>query len=89
VNTLLSKTFQNEEFVLDSNTTYLNCRFLKCHLFYVGGDAQLVNCKLDNCQISITGDAAKVVQFMQNVGMISPSQLPLAMAQAPDSGAVH
>ncbi|MEA2162372.1 MAG: hypothetical protein QOK37_499 [Thermoanaerobaculia bacterium] len=89
MNTLLSKTIKDQEVVIDSQTAYINCKFVKCHLFYVGGDAQLVNCKLDNCQITITGDAGKVVQFMQTVGMIQPSHVPSAIGQVPESGTLH
>ena len=89
MNTLLSKTIKDQDVVIDSQTAYINCRFLNCHLFYFGGDVQFVNCKLDNCQVTITGEAGKVVQFMQNVGMLSPASQNSPLGQLSESGPLH
>jgi len=90
MDSLIGKTFQGKDIAISSQTTYINCKFVKCHFFYTGGDVPLVNCQIENCQVTITGEAGKVVQFMQMVGVIAPvPQAPPALSQMPDSGALH
>src|SRR5437016_3933485 len=88
MNTVLSKTIKDQDFALDPQTSYIKCRFVNSQLFYSGGDTQLVNCYLEKSQVTFTGDAAKVVQFMQSVGMVPPPQPPLA-PESPESGITH
>lgn len=90
MNTVLNKTISNQDFALDPNTSYVKCKFVNTQLFYSGGDTQLVNCQLEHTQIAFTGDALKVAQFMQSIGMIQPPpQFPPAMAQLPEPGGIH
>jgi hypothetical protein len=90
---IVGKTFRDQEIVVDDKTAYISCKFIKCHLIYMGGDFSLLNCKLDNCPITITGPAGKTLEFMQCVGMITPGapppQPPPALGERPDSGATH
>jgi hypothetical protein len=84
------KTFRDQEIVLDSKTAYIRCTFIKCQIIYMGGDFSLLNCTLDNCQITITGEAGKTLSFMQAVGMLAPPPaIPPAVSQRPDTGALH
>ncbi len=88
---IIGKTFRGQEFALDaSKTMYVKCTFVKCDLIYFGGDNPLINCHIENCNITITGEAGKVLGFMQAVGMITPPpQAPPAVGQRPDSGILH
>jgi len=89
----VGKKYKDQDVVLDNKTAYIRCKFTNCNIIYMGGDFQLLNCQFENCQISITGEAGKVVAFMQMVGMIQqtqmPSQVPPAVAQMPDAGGIH
>jgi hypothetical protein len=86
----IAKKYKDQDIVIDNKTAYIRCKFTNCHLIYMGGDYQLLNCSLENCQITITGEAGKTLAFMQTVGMI-PGALPIppAMAQHPDAGNLH
>ena len=84
---IIGKTFTNEDIVFDGNTAYINCTFTNCRFVYIGGDAQLVNCRLEHAQVTFGGEAMKTVQFMQSFGLIPPmQQQPTAR---PDSGTLH
>lgn len=85
----VKNTFRDQEIVIDASNAYVSCKFVKCHLIYLGGDFSLLNCNIDNCQITITGEAGKTVAFMQAVGMIVPPQPPPSVAQLPESGTLH
>lgn len=90
---VVRKTFRDQEIVIDDKTAYINCKFINCHIIYMGGDFSLLNVSFDNCQITITGEAGKTLQFMQMVGMITPvpppQNPPPAIGQRPDSGSLH
>lgn len=88
---VVGKKFKDQDVIVDHKNAYIRCSFTNCQLIYMGGDFQLMNCKIENCQITITGDAGKVLQFMQVVGMLTPMppQVPPAVAQIPDTGGVH
>lgn len=86
---LVGKKFQNQDVVVDASTAYIKCKFTGCNMIYMGGDFTLANCSLDNCQISIMGEATKVLGFMQSVGMIVPTPALPPAAQLPESGTLH
>jgi hypothetical protein len=88
----IKKTFRDQEIVLDGSTTYVNCTFINCRFIYLGGDAPFVNCRLDNPNVTFAGEAAKVMAFMHNIGMMQPVQSPQpppALQQMPDGGSAH
>lgn len=89
----VGKTYKEQDIVIDSKTAYIRCKFINCNVIYMGGDFQVINCQFQNCQITITGEAGKVLQFMQMVGMLQathiPPQVPPAVAQIPEPGGVH
>ena len=89
--TILREKFSNQEIVLDNQTVYVNCSFTKVHFFYSGGDAQLVNCKLQELTVTFTGDAAKVLAFMHMMGMMGPGTPPVppAIAQQAEGAGAH
>lgn len=91
MDSVMGKSFRNQQFALDATKTmYFKCTFEKCEFIYFGGDNPLINCNLDNCNITITGEAGKVLGFMQAVGMITPPpQAPPAIGQRPESGSLH
>jgi len=91
VKTILRKTFKNEEIILDNQTVYVNCTFIKPHFFYAGGDAQLVNCNLQEPTVTFTGEAVKVLAFMHMMGIMGPGAPPVppAIAQQPEGAGIH
>lgn len=87
---IVGKTLRDQEIVVDDKTAYISCKFVKCHLIYMGGDFSMLNCNIDNCQVTITGEAGKTLQFMQMVGMIQPNPpVPPAVGQRPETNALH
>ncbi len=83
---IVGQTFHDQEVVIDDKC-YISCKFVNCKIIYAGGDHSLVNVNWENCQIVITGDAQKTIQFMLAMGMLPPA--PVAMAQIPESPALH
>jgi hypothetical protein len=91
MDSVVGKTFRDKEIVIDSKTAYVSCTFSNCHLIYMGGDFSFLTCTIEpNCKATVTGDAGKVVMFMQMVGMFPPMPAPaLPPVQMPDSGTLH
>jgi hypothetical protein len=90
VESIIGQTFRNEDIVLDGTKTfYVNCKFVQCRFVYLGGDVPFVNSHLDKPNVTFTGEAAKVIAFMQTIGMMrpeAPPQPPPHLSQLPDSG---
>lgn len=85
MSTIVKKKFEAQDIVLDGQTTYVNCTFIKCHFYYSGGDFGFLNCQLKEPTVTFTGEAGKTFAFMQMMGVVKPQILPGA-AQMPDAG---
>lgn len=90
--THVKKTFRDQEIVADANNAYINCKLIKCHIIYMGGDFSFLNCQFEDCQVTITGEAGKTLAFMQMIGMLPPGgapPVPPAMAQQAEGAGAH
>jgi hypothetical protein len=66
-------------FVMDE-CFFVNCVLTDCDLFYLGGDVESVNLKLENCRWHWRGPALRTVQFLGSLGMLKgpvPPPLPV------------
>lgn len=88
MDSVVRKKIENQEIIVDGKTLYVNCTLVKCKIIYPGGDSPFMNCNLDNCDINFVGEAGRVVQFLHNVGMFPPPQMPAAV-HGRDAGGVH
>jgi hypothetical protein len=86
--TVINKTFQNQPIVVDDKN-FVKCIFRECDIVYAGGDFSWVNTTFENCKVTITGNAAKTVAFMQQIGMLPPQSPQLPVPEIPDSGVTH
>jgi hypothetical protein len=66
---ITNKTFTGQTVVMDDKN-YIGCTFVKCHIVYAGGDFSWVNSQFEECSTSFTGQAAKTIAFLQNVGVL-------------------
>lgn len=90
--TVVKKEFKDQDIVIDGETTYVECIFIKCHFYFSGTDFTFLNCKLKEPTVTFTGPAGKTMSFMQMVGMIQPNVPPSTstpLAELPDSGTLH
>ena len=62
----------------------INCVLKECHLFYSGGDFELLNCRMENCHWHFRGAALKTIQLQQTIGMLKPPQAsaPIPMSSS-------
>ena len=89
---VIGKTFRNEDIVLDATKKfYVNCKFVQCRLVYMGGDPPFVNCQFEGQHVTFGGEAARVLSFMHTMGMLPVGQPvpPPAIGQQPESPNLH
>jgi hypothetical protein len=75
--TFKNQHFEDRSFVLDE-TVFVNCKLKNCDLYYSGGDVEIANTALDNCQFHWRGPAKNVFGLLQGFGMLkAPTQQQL------------
>ena len=72
------KTLENMIIVVDDSIV-INCVLKGCDLVYSGGDAEMVNTRLDGCRLHFRGAAQKTIQALQTFGMLKVGPLPVPM----------
>ncbi len=71
-------TISKQSFIVEE-TCFINCVLQECHLFYSGGDVELVGGRMENCHWHFRGAAQRTMQTMQMIGMLAPPQTPIPM----------
>lgn len=51
---------------------FINCALKECHLFYSGGDFEMMNCRMESCHWHFRGAALKTMHLQQTIGMLKP-----------------
>jgi hypothetical protein len=65
--------FEDRSFSLEE-TVFHDCQLKKCHLFYSGGDVEMTNTNIENCQFHWRGPAKNTVWLLQLLGMLRTSK---------------
>jgi hypothetical protein len=69
---IVEKQISSGETVTMDDKHFLNCKFTNCKLIYGGGDFQLTETAIDNCQFVLSGPAQKTAAFLMNFGILKP-----------------
>jgi hypothetical protein len=69
---LIEKQVSSGETITMDDKHFLSCRFTNCRLVYSGGDSQLTETALDNCQFILSGPAQKTAAFLASFGILKP-----------------
>jgi hypothetical protein len=70
---VVGKKYAKKDDVSLDNMRFSECSFDECNLLYSGGPFVMDNCWLRNCELSIQGTAAIVVESLRQMGFqISP-----------------
>jgi hypothetical protein len=60
------------ETIMMDDKHFVTCKFTDCKLVYSGGDSQLTETALNNCQFILSGPAQKTAAFLTSFGILKP-----------------
>ena len=62
--TITGETFTDQMIDLDQNS-YVDCRFVRCHLNYSGGTPRFDGCVFEHCRVRAVGAAGDVIEQLR------------------------
>ncbi len=64
------KTSIGEVVSLDDRN-FINCKFANCTLYYSGADFALLNTRIENCKVTLSGAAQRTVSLLGMLGLLN------------------
>ena len=70
---VIGKTFATQDVPLDG-VEFIDCEFKDCRFVYTGGTYRFRGCEINNCDLAISGTAARTVELLQFFGWRRPQK---------------